>query len=455
MRGKILIVDDDQSFCEMVQKSLGRHDIDAIWRTSPTEAFNLVTDTDDLDVVMVDLIMPELNGIDLCSRIVANRPDVPVIAVTAFGSMEVAVDAIRAGVYDFVAKPVDLQLLQLSLERAMKHRALQAELQLLHNAERPTQFDRLLGGSAPMHRLYEQIALASQTDATVLITGESGTGKELVARALHKRGPRKDGPFVAINCPALPETLLESELFGHVKGAFTDARANRKGIFLQANRGTVFLDEIGDLPNTLQPKLLRALEERMVRLVGGNEDIPFDARVITATNRDLESAIDDGRFREDLFFRVNVIQVHVPPLRTRGGDILLLTKHFVEHFAKQMNKQVSGFTDGVGEKLMDYTWPGNVRELRNAVERAVALTRFNQIIVEDLPERIRAYQKTEIVLASDNFTELVPMEEIERRYIHHVLQSVNQNKTQAARILGLDRKTLYRKLERYGASTQE
>jgi len=451
MSEKVLIVDDDQSFCEMIQADLRRHGIEAVWRTSADDALALITDTDDFGLILVDLIMPELNGIDLCARVVANRPDVPVVAVTAFGSLEMAINAIRAGVHDFVTKPIDLELMRLRVRHALKHRALQQELKALHAVQgQSVHFERLLGTSAAMKRLYEQLARAAETDATVLIAGESGTGKELVARALHKRGTRCGGPFVAINCPALPETLLESELFGHAKGAFTDARASRKGIFLQAHGGTVFLDEIGDLPRALQPKLLRTLEERVVRPVGGDTEIPFDARVVAATNRDLESAVDEGRFREDLFFRVNVIQIEVPPLRERRRDILMLAQHFVERFSQQAGKEVNGFTEGFGEKLMDYAWPGNVRELRNAIERAVALTRFDKLIVEDLPERIRAYRRTHLVLTGDDPTELVPLEEVERHYITHVLNAVNDNKTLAARTLGLDRKTLYRKLERYG-----
>jgi len=288
------------------------------------------------------------------------------------------------------------------------------------------------------------------TDASVLITGESGTGKELVARSLHARSDRSDHPFVAINCSAMPENLLESELFGHVRGAFTDAKTERPGLFRQAEGGTLLLDEIGELSLALQPKVLRALEERKVRPVGGSGEIPVDVRLIAATNRDLEAAVQEKRFREDLYFRINVVQLHLPPLRARGSDVLLLAQHFLEQIAARFGKPVTGISHNVAEKLLAYDWPGNVRELRNAMERAVALTNYEQLAVEDLPERIRDYRTSRLVLDGADPSELLPMEEVERRYIRHVLKAVGGNKTLAAQALGLDRKTLYRKLQRSG-----
>jgi two-component system response regulator HydG len=298
-----------------------------------------------------------------------------------------------------------------------------------------------------VHELVERIA---DSDASVLITGESGTGKEVVARALHRGGRRKDGPFVAINCAALPETLLESELFGHERGAFTDARAARSGLFVQANGGTLFLDEIGELPLPLQPKLLRALQERVVRPLGGEREIPFDVRLVAATNRDLDTAVHDGRFREDLYFRVNVIHVPLPPLRARGGDILLLAQTFVGAYGARSGKQVTGLSPQAAERLLAYAWPGNVRELENCIERAIALAQHDQILPDDLPEKIRDYRRSHVLVASDDPAELVPLEEVERRYILRVLEAVGGNKSQAAQVLGLGRKTLYRKLEEYG-----
>jgi len=285
----------------------------------------------------------------------------------------------------------------------------------------------------------------------VLVRGESGTGKELVAQALHKRGRRTAGPFVAVNCAAMPETLLESELFGHARGAFTDAKSARTGLFVQADHGTLFLDEIGTMPLGLQPKLLRALQQRTVRPVGSDTEVPFDVRLVAATNADLEAAVEAGTFREDLFFRINVIPIEVPPLRRRGNDVLLLAQRFLEEFASQAQKPVRGLTSAAAEKLLGYSWPGNVRELRNCIERAVALTRFEQLTVEDLPDKVRDAKRPAVLLAADDPSELVPMEEVERRYILRVLEAAGGNKASAARILGLDRKTLYRKLERWGA----
>jgi two-component system response regulator HydG len=301
-----------------------------------------------------------------------------------------------------------------------------------------------------MKEIYDLLERVAETDASVLVAGESGTGKEVVARALHRRGKRKDGPFVAVNCAAVPESLLESELFGHAKGAFTDAKTARIGLFQQAHKGTIFLDEIGDMPLSVQPKLLRAIQERVIRPVGGTQEVPFDARIITATHRDLESAIEEKRFREDLYFRINVIQVTLPPLRSRGSDVLLLAQHFVQTYATRSTKRVVGITTAAAQKLVSYSWPGNVRELQNCIERAVALTRFEELTVDDLPEKISNFRRSHVIVAGDDPTELVPLEEVERRYILRVVELVGGNRSMASRVLGLDRKTLRRKLERYG-----
>jgi two-component system response regulator HydG len=288
------------------------------------------------------------------------------------------------------------------------------------------------------------------TDASVLITGESGTGKELIARAVHQRSRRHAGPFVAVNLAAVPESLVESELFGHARGAFTDAKTARTGLFLQASRGTLFLDEIGEMPLSLQPKLLRALQERKIRPVGGDHEIPIDVRLVAATNKELEVAVEDGKFREDLFYRINVVRIELPPLRARGNDILLLAQQAVTRFARAMRKDVRGISTPAAEKLIGYDWPGNVRELQNAIESAVALTRFSEITVEDLPEKIRDYKSSHVLVAAEDPEQLPTLDEVEKRYILRVYKSVHENKALAARVLGLDRKTLYRKLERWG-----
>ncbi|MEJ2658205.1 MAG: sigma-54 dependent transcriptional regulator [Desulfobacterales bacterium] len=449
MRGKILIVDDEQMMCEMLEDDLKRHGFHPTWCLSAEKAFDALKEGS-FDVLLTDLNMPNMNGIELCERIVATRPDIPVIVITAFGSMETAIAAIRAGAYDFVTKPIDTEFLVLALDRAIKHRSLQEKVKRLGEAlNKSHRFDELIGESSPMGKLINRLERVADTETSILISGETGTGKELVAQALHRQSRRHQGPFVAVNCAALPHALLESELFGHKRGAFTDAQTERKGLFIQADGGTLFFDEIGDFPLDLQPKLLRSLEERRVRPIGGTSEVAFDVRIIAATNRDIETAVEEGRFREDLYYRINVIQIDLPPLRERGTDILLLAQHFVEQFALRSEKPISGISNAASEKLLNYTWPGNVRELRNIIERAVVLTRYEKISVDDLPEKIRNYNASNFLVGSSNPSELIPIQEVERRYILHVLKMVGGNKTLAARVLGLDRKTLYRKLQHY------
>jgi DNA-binding NtrC family response regulator len=449
MSERVLIVDDEKSMCEMLDTFLRRRGLEPVTRESAEEAFAALLD-EDFDAVLSDLNMPGMNGIELCERIVANRPDVPVIVITAFGSMDTAVAAIRAGAYDFVTKPIDLDILWLCLDRAIKHRALSKKVKALsEEISKPAFSEDIVGESRSMTGLRDKLSRIADTEASVLITGESGTGKELAARLLHKQSRRRKAAFVPVNCAAIPDTLLESELFGFIQGAFTDARSSRKGLFVEADKGSLFLDEIGEIPLAVQPKLLRALEERRVRPIGSNKELSVDVRVICATNRDLESDVENGLFREDLFYRLNVIQIEVPPLRARETDVLLLARHFVDKIAARMNKDITAISAPAAEKLLSYDWPGNVRELRNAIERAVALAKFEEILVDDLPKKIRAYRGADLVIGSDNPAELTTLEDVERRYINHVLKATGGNKTVAARILGLDRKTLYRKLQRF------
>jgi len=451
MKAKVLIIDDDTSMCELLADGLAQHGFEAKWRASPHEALADIEQYQ-FDVVLTDVNMREMTGLELCQRATELHPDLPVIVITAFGSMETAVQAIRAGAYDFITKPFDIDAIAISIERAVKHRVLTREVQRLQRAvDESRRFDELLGASPAMKDVYDLLERVAESESTVLVSGESGTGKELVARALHRRSKRAAGPFVAINCAAMPEHLLESELFGHTKGAFTDARTARPGLFVQAKGGTIFLDEIGDMPLGLQPKLLRALQERSVRPVGGDHEIPIDVRVVAASNRDLETAIEERKFREDLYYRVNVIHVELPPLRARGADVILLAQHYLDHFAAQSQKEVRKLDPEAAEKLSAYAWPGNVRELANCLERAVALTRTEAISAADLPEKIRNYRTSHVLVAATDPTELVPLEEVEKRYILRVLEAVGGNKTLAAQVLGLDRKTLYRKLDRYGS----
>jgi two-component system response regulator HydG len=452
MSYRVLVVDDDKNMCSWIEEGLGRRKFKTTSRGSAEEAFALLA-TEEFDVVVTDINMPRLKGTELCERIILNHPEVPVVLITAFGSFDTAIAAIRAGAYDFLTKPFKIDELALTIEHAAQQRALREEVKRLRRAVTESQtFDEIVGSSPAMKKVFELLERVAETDTTVLVTGETGTGKELIARALHKRGRRKAAPFLAINCAALPEPLLESELFGHAKGAFTDAKAARTGLFVQATGGTLFLDEVGEMPPGMQVKLLRALQERVVRPVGGDAEVPFDVRIVAATNQNLEKAVSAGTFREDLFYRLNVIQLELPPLRARGNDVLLLSQRFVEHFAARASKKVLGLSSGAAEKLLGYSWPGNVRELQNCVERAVALTRQEQLTVEDLPEKIRDYKAAHVFVASNDPAELAPMDEVERRYILHVLEATGGNKRHAARVLGFDRKTLYRKLERYGVS---
>jgi two-component system response regulator HydG len=445
--GSVLVIDDERSMVELLQADLALRGFKVIGFTSAAEALAALP-ASDVQVVLTDLNMPGFNGLQLCERVVANRPDIPVVVMTAFGSMETAIAAIRAGAWDFVTKPVEMELLAVVLDRAIKHHNLQEEVRRLSDKNPVADhFEELTGSSPVMQKLFDQILRIAPTSANVLIIGESGTGKELVARAIHKNSSRSAGPFVAINCAAIPENLLESELFGHAKGAFTDARADRKGLFQQAQGGTILLDEIGDFPLGLQAKLLRAMEQRTVRPVGGDKEIPFDARILTATNRDLEAAVEEGRYREDFYFRINVIQLDLPPLRARGTDVLLIARRLLDSFAREMNKRVTDFLPSVAERLLNYDWPGNVRELRNVMERAVALTEFEKLIVDDLPERIRNYRQSTFRIDTSNPAELQTLEAVEQQYIRRVMESVQGNRTEAARILGVDRKTLYRRLK--------
>ncbi|SHJ39052.1 DNA-binding transcriptional response regulator, NtrC family, contains REC, AAA-type ATPase, and a Fis-type DNA-binding domains [Malonomonas rubra DSM 5091] len=446
--GRILVLDDDQALCELLVEDLSRrgHSLHSALRVEDARE---LLHKEEIDIVLTDLNMPGTSGIDFCAELQKNRPDLPVVIMTAFGSLETAIAALRAGAYDFVTKPVDLDLLSISLNRALQHRHLQEKVRLLKDQVRRQQpDDELLGESTALKQIKEQIIRIAGIDTSVLISGESGTGKELVARALHRQSNRSDGPFVAINCAALPESLLESELFGHVRGAFTDAREARKGLFVEASGGTLFLDEIGEMPLALQPKLLRVLEDHKVRPLGGAQEIDCDVRVVAASHRDLDEAVEQQRFRSDLYYRLNVINLHLPPLRERGNDILLLALAFVRQLSQQLGKSVTGLAQPAAACLLNYHWPGNVRELHNVIERALALSVHDLLTVEDLPEQVRhpagdAPLPARLVEPGA----ILPLEEMERRYIHQVLDQLDGNRTLAAKALGVDRKTLYRKLK--------
>lgn len=453
-KARVLVVDDDIDMGHELERVLVRRGYDVVVRQSADEAFKVVLE-DQVDAVVTDLNMRGMTGIELCDRVVQNRRDVPVIVVTGFGSMETAVLTLRAGAFDFLTKPFNADQLALSLERALRLRSLQEEVKRLRAENESREGSSslpMIGESPAMRTLFEMIARVAKTDATVLVTAESGAGKELVARAIHEQSDRKAGPLVAVNCAALPETLLESELFGHAKGAFTDAKTAKQGLFVEASGGTLFLDELGEMPLNMQAKLLRAVEDRRVRPVGSTTEIPFDVRIITATNRNLESLVEEKRFREDLYYRLNVVHIEIPPLRARGNDVLLLANAFIAKLAAKHKKPVVGISPEVASCLLSYVWPGNVRELQNSIERAVALARYDTLTVEDLPPKIREYKPNYVVFADakGEAEELVTLEELERRYIARVMEAVSNNKVLATKVLGIDRSTLYRKLQRYG-----
>ncbi|MEM1023629.1 MAG: sigma-54 dependent transcriptional regulator [Myxococcota bacterium] len=448
---RILVIDDDPSACALVEMALGASGHKVETRSDAQSGLQAI-DQSDFDVVLTDLHLQGTSGLELCERFVALRPDLPVIVITAFGSLETAVAAIRAGAYDYITKPIDMRVLGIAVERALDHAALRQELTRLRSTDEAG-FPRIVGDSPLMRKTHDLVSRVAPSAATVLITGESGTGKELVARSIHEESPRAHRRFVAVNCGAMPASLLESELFGHVQGAFTDAKETRPGLFIEADGGTLFLDEIGDMPSEMQVKLLRVLQEGKVRPVGGSEERNIDVRILAATNRDLEALVEAGQFREDLFYRINVVQIEVPPLRLRGTDVLDLVHHFVEVYARRSGRPVRGVAEPAARRLLDYDWPGNVRELQNVIERAVTLTQFDQVTVEDLPTKIQNFERQDFVIADDHPDQMPSMEEIETRYIKAVMRATGGNKTRASRILGLDRRTLYRKLERLDEHT--
>ena len=447
MPGQLLIVDDDVASATLLCGSLQRRGYQVSSVTSALAALEWLS-AHPCDVVLADLHMDGMSGAQLCAELRASHPYLLTIVITGDVSLGGAVSALRVGAYDYINKPIDIDALVLAIERAMSHVALGRELRELRDvvaASRP--IASIVGSSPAMQRVLEIVHKVADSETSVLIVGESGTGKELIARALHDASPRRDAPFCAINCAAVPPGLLESELFGHVKGAFTDARRARPGLFVQAHGGTIFLDEIGEMPLEMQVKLLRVLQERKVRPVGGEEELAFDARVVAATNRDLEADVAEKHFRGDLFYRINVVQIALPPLRARAGDILMLAQHFIQKIAARSGKDVVGISPDAARAMIDYDWPGNVRELENSLERAIALTSSGELQVSDLPDKLREHRRGVLAVIADTPDALIPLAEVERRYVRQVLAAVGGNKTMAAKVLGIDRRSLYRRLD--------
>ncbi|HEU6436789.1 MAG TPA: sigma 54-interacting transcriptional regulator [Nitratidesulfovibrio sp.] len=444
---RLLVVDDDATHRSMLQTLLA----DWGYRTECAEdgetAVTLCRETP-FDLILMDLRMGGMSGIGALREIRAYNPAIPILIMTAYSNVESAVDAIRSGAYDYLTKPLDFEELRLTLARALDHAALRDENAALKTTLAAS-FDPagIIGQSQSMHRLMDMLASIAPSEATVLVTGESGTGKELIARAIHANSQRRHGPYVTVNCAALTETLLESELFGHEKGAFTGADKRREGRFQSADKGTIFLDEIGETSLPMQAKLLRAIQEREIQRVGSNQTLRVDVRIIAATNRDLWAEVEAGRFRQDLYYRLNVVTLHVPSLRERVEDIPLLAGHFLRRFTEKNGKGVKGFTPQAMDRLLKHHWPGNVRELENAVERAVVLLVGEYISERELPHAI-AGGGGDAPCVVPRFHGMT-LEEIERAAILDAMDASEGNKSEAARRLGITRKTLHAKLNRY------
>jgi two-component system response regulator HydG len=446
----VLVVDDDPAHRTMLRTLLTG------WGYAIDEADDGSTAIERVherafDLIMMDIRMVKVSGLQALTEIKALNPAIPIIIMTAYSSVESAVEALKSGAYDYLTKPLDFDELRLVMERAMEHSHLREENRLLRETL-GVHFDtqHIIGRSAPMMRLMETVAQVAPSEATVLITGESGTGKEMVAGAIHFNSPRKDGPFVKINCAAITETLLESELFGHEKGAFTGAHRQKEGRFRQAHGGSLFLDEISEMSLAMQVKLLRVLQEREITRVGGEEVIKVDVRIIAATNKDLTREIEVGKFREDLYYRLNVVALEMPPLRERKEDIPLLAQHFLEALSKENRKNIKGFTPQAMDRLVKYDWPGNVRELMNAVERGVVLSRSPYLDEEVLSLISSDELSSQDISSGDGLNADMPLDEVEKATILKTLESAGGNKSEAARRLGITRRTLHKRLKLYG-----
>jgi two-component system response regulator HydG len=441
----ILIVDDDYDTREALGSVLTDLGYGIESCASADEALRAL-EAKDFDLILSDVMMPRVNGTEFCAHVVRNHPDVPVIMITAFGSTDIAVDSIRAGAFDFLTKPFNLTDLGKTVSRALDVRGDRRVRRLDAVAREHGDVPEIVGSSRSIGKVIEQLPRIAASEATVLITGESGTGKELVARAIHERSRRRAGPFVAVNCAAVPADILESELFGRVRGAFTGATAAYAGLFREADGGTLFLDEVGAMPSALQPKLLRALQERAVRPVGGDVEEPFDARLVAATNCDLDDAVRAGTFRDDLRFRLGVLCVSLPPLRERGEDVLEIARYLIAKYGAPEGRAQYQLTAETERAFLRYRWPGNVRELENCVQAALTFAAEGRIDFEDLPTAVRSHSASPGQRGTS--TDPSSLEKVELEHILRVLEAVGGNKAAAARVLRIDRTTLYRKLER-------
>ena len=441
----VLIVDDEKSARDGLVRAL-RRNYRVLAAENATTALEVLA-SQKIDVLLSDVRMPGMDGITLMQRALANHPALTCIILTAYGDVELAVEAMQQGATDFMTKPINLDKLELVLERVLKAKHIELENEQLRvQLDSKYGLENIIGNSAPMQEVFDMIRQVAGSRATVLIQGESGTGKELVAKAIHQLGSRSKGPFVAVHCAALAKNLLESELFGHEKGAFTGAMERRVGRFEKADGGSLFLDEISEIDASVQVKILRALEERQIERVGGDIPVDVDSRLIAATNRDLKAMVDEGEFREDLFYRLYVVVITLPPLREREDDILLLLNHYLAVFNEENGKQIEGFTPAAYNLLSAYAWPGNIRELRNLVERMVVLAHGKVLDVKDIPEQVRdeTGNRGEVKIDAD-----LTVDEMEKRMVVQALEKTGGNRTKAAEKLGISRRTLHRKLNQY------
>ncbi len=439
---KILIVDDELIIRESLSAWLERDGYDVITASSGEEALEMVKQHQ-LDILLVDIKMDGISGIDVLKRVKESCPDIDIIMITAFGSIPSTVEAMKAGAYDYLLKPFDPDELGILIQKLIDHQSMRRENQFLREEYKErTRFESIIGQSGSMQEVFNMIEDIKDTESTILITGETGTGKGLAAKAIHTSSPLKDGPFVSVNCGAIPKHIMESELFGHVKGAFTDAKETKKGRLEMAYGGTLFLDEIGEISLRMQIDLLQVLEDKIFYKVGGTQPISTNFRVIAATNANLEEAIKERVFREDLYYRLNVISLTMPPLRERKEDIPLLAKHFLQKYVQEINKPIDRIARDAMDELMLYDWPGNVRELSNAVERAVVVCKTHTIEFRDLPIFRPEYVEVE--------PGKITLNDIEKEHIAKILEENQWNISKSAAILGIDRSTLYSKIKRYG-----
>ncbi len=447
----ILIVDDEKNYRMVLSAFLSGEGYEMLTADSAQGALEVV-DSVDLDLVLTDMKMPVMDGIELLKQIKEKNPHLPVVMMTAYGTVERAVEAMQLGAFNFIQKPFQNETLKQMVHNAIStYRILKENRRLLRDLEGRYRFDNIIGKSKPMHEIFNMIQKVAPTKATVLITGESGSGKELIARAIHYNSPRRNKPFVAVSCAALTETLLESELFGHEKGAFTGATAMRKGRFELADGGTLFLDEIGEIPTPVQVKLLRVLEEMTFERVGGTKTIEFDIRLVAATNKDLKKEVEDARFREDLYFRLNVVHITLPPLRERSEDIPLLTTHFVNKYAREANREEVTISPEAMRFLCNHRWPGNVREFENAIERAVLLSRDDEITLTDLPKELLGFADLEMPIDWRKLSNLPEtLDAIEKRLIQKALALSDNVQARAANLLNIPRANLQYRLKKHG-----